>query len=303
MANSFHQLAIEQARKQAVLVDPLTEESPLLSNMQMMPASHGLWNVYPELQSVTGGDLADFDAAPVTVGATKELKRTDLSILSGVIPVGQDLARKYGGRDVYVASQLPSILRETGNNVDVGLFYNNLRQFAITEGRYTDIGGSADTNYSMVFIKYLEGENIGLFDPDFFGQGIVFEFEWFAGGGIVDIGGGVPGYKMLMKSNIGLQLANARYVYALVNIDIDSDPASIPTREQISQAITEVRGAPGNTQIIMHPNLATRLGAEYKVDQLQLTNADTQINTMVKGWNGIPFVEDFNLLAGTEDDV
>ena len=48
----FREVAIELATKQRRIVDAITEESPILANMPMMPASHGWHNVYEKLLNI-----------------------------------------------------------------------------------------------------------------------------------------------------------------------------------------------------------------------------------------------------------
>ena len=70
---------------------------------------------------------------------------------------------------------MPSILRETGADTEKSLIYNTIRPYAKANGREQKAGGStASSQYSMVCVKWVEGETIGLYDADGFGDGKVF---------------------------------------------------------------------------------------------------------------------------------
>jgi hypothetical protein len=305
ISNAFYDIAIKNATKQPQLVDALTEESPILATMPMQAASHGLWNVYEELDSVTAGTLVDMDGELPEVDSSGELKQVDVSILGGVIPVGEDKAAKFGGRQAYVDYKMPNILRETGNDAESSIFYNNLRAYAINQSKTQSAGGSGSTNYSMVAVHWTPGQVIGLFDPNFFGRGIVMDMQWLNNGGLMDIApsgqSNVMGYKLRMKSNIGIQLVNNRYVSGIVNIDLANN--NIPTIAQIQKMLLDCRANPANTLIYCHPAVVSRLGAEYKDNFLQVRNEDRGLNFLVDSWNGVRFVPSYNLLDGTEATV
>jgi len=303
----FRDVAIKNAPKQAVMVDALTEEAPILSGLPIEAASHGLSNVYEEVSEIDAGDIVDLDEALPSVNANSELHQTDLSVLGGKIKVGEDKAKKYGGAPVYFAKKMPSILRSTGNAMESGLFYNNFRAYASANSNLIDGGGSSDVNYTFMCVHYVPGEVTGLYDADGFGNGKVFDLKPINGGEIYEDSDGVIVYGLRMKTYFGIQLANARYVSGIVNNDITNDaPAgtrTFATQTMMDDMILQARGAVGTTFIYCHPKAKAYLGSIYKLDKLQLVNGDNQVNSVVDAWNGIPIIGTYNVLNGTETDV
>ena len=109
-------------------------------------------------------------------------------------------------------------------------------------------------------------------------------------------------YGMAMKSYIGMQLANQRYVSAIVNIDLKV-ANDIPTEGEIDQLIESVRGQQGGSTVLyMHPKVLTALYA-YKASSLQTFNVDKDLNRMINFWNGIPIMTSYNFLEAAEPNV
>lgn len=312
ITNVFRDIAIKMAKKQQELVDALTEEAPILQMIPMQPASHGFQNVYEKLVSIKGAKLADLDDELPEVDVTSKLEQEDLSVIGGTMYVGDDKARKFGGPSSYFNGKLPSILRQTGSDTEKSLIYDVIRQTAIDNGNVIDIGGSADTNFSILVVKWVRGENIGLYDPTGPGrnQGKLLETIPLVGGQRFkkkfDFADGsskeITVFGADFKTYFGLQLANPRYVSAMVNIDIDTDPRSFPTEKQINELLHRARATAGNTFIYMHPRLMTEL-LEYKSAHLQVEVNTSDMNFRFNAWNGIPIITSYNFEDGLETNV
>lgn len=300
-------LAIQKAPKQAVLVDALTEEAPMLAGLPLEASSHGLSNVYEQVTDIDAGDIVDLDEALPTINANSELKQVDLSVFGGKITVGEDKAKKFGGASAYFAKKMPKILRQTGNDMEAGLFYNNFRAHTIANNKDVSAGGSSDTNYSILCVHFVPGEVTGLYDEEGFGNGKVFDMSPINGGNIYEDSNGVLVYGMRMKTYFGIQLANSRYVSSIVNNDIaNDDPAgtrTFATETMLDDMVTNARGAVGTTFIYCHPKVKSYIGSIYKLDKMRLQNADREVNSIVDAWNGIPIIGTYNVLDGTEADV
>jgi len=99
-------------------------------------------------------------------------------------------------------------------------------------------------------------------------------------------------------------LANARYVSAICNIDIDTTPLTpdLPTASQIDDLLAGIEADSSDTFLYMHPRLKTALNA-YKAAALQTLVETENFKRTFTAWNGIPMIGSYNFLNGTEITV
>ena len=299
---SFREIAIANSTKQPDMVDQVLEQAPILSGMPMQAASHGMWNLYEEQGTVTGAGLVDFDDELAEVNSNTSLQQVDLSILGGKIYCGEDKAKKFGGFSNYVAKQLPAILAQTGMDTEYSVIYNNIRKFAIDNGNAADAGGTGSTNYSILCVNWQPGQITGLFDADGFGSGALLDIAPIANGGLIERtvnSKSILQYGARLKSYFGIQLANARYVSAIVNADKVND--NLPSEVQLDNLVSDARGG-ANTVMYMHQDMLTALYT-YKKSSLQMITSDKNKDNSIVAWNGIPIVTSYNFLKGTEAKV
>ncbi|MCK5603910.1 hypothetical protein KAR91_18630 [Candidatus Pacearchaeota archaeon] len=306
--NTFREIAIANSPKQPELVDSLLEESPILGTLPMAPTSNGLQHNYEEVKEVKGAGLLALDEALPTVDATTALEKIDVSVLGGEMEVGQDKARQFGSPGAYFNNKIPMILKKSGMDAETSILYNSIRAYALTNdsgltGKHIiNAGGSNNANYTMLAVKWSAGETTGLYDPSGFGRGVLMDQFAINGGNLYKDSTGRLVFGMAMKSYIGMQLANQRYVSAIVNIDTKVE-ADIPTEAEIDLLIESVRGQQGgNTVLYMHPKVLTALN-KYKASSLQTFNESNDVNRLFNYWNGIPIMTSYNFLEGTEPNV
>jgi hypothetical protein len=307
LKNTFYEIAIKQAPKQSLVVDAITEESPILAGMPFYPSSNGLSNVYEEVSAITGAEIMDYDAAMSTMKVDSELKFSNLSSVGGEIEVGEDKALQLGGPDAYFASKLPLIMKESGNRIEYSLFYNSLRSYASTSGKLIDAGGTGSTNYTILCVKWSQGEMSGIYDPKGFGRnGNVFDVKKYSNGGLYKNSSGVPVYGISIKTFLGMQMANARNIAGIVNCDITNDVFSgdrtFPTEDMIDDMLDDARANSANTIIYCHPKVLSYLG-KYKAARMTMLPGDANVNRLVSFWNGIPIMTSYNLAPGNEAKV
>jgi len=303
--DTFREIAIANSPKQPLMVDQLLEEAPILGSLPMSPSSNGFQHNYEEVEAVTGAGLVDMDEALPEVNSTTKLDKIDLSILGGTMKVGEDKAKAFGGPGNYFAQKQPLILKKSGMDAEQSILYNSIRAKALTTGGDHQIsaGGSNNTNYSILAVKWAAGETTGLFDPNGFGRGVLMDTMAINGGNVYEDSNGRLVYGMRMKSTIGMMLANERYVSSIVNIDIDSTTQKIPTEMQIDALVESVRGQiGGGTVLYMHPKVLSQL-YKYKASSLQLDVGNRDIDRSFNLWNGIPIITSYNFLEGTEANV
>jgi hypothetical protein len=304
--NFFRDVGIALATKQSVMIDAVTEDAPILAMLPMQEASHGLRNVYESLKDVDGAQLVNLDDELPSINADGTLEYQDLSVLGGIIRVGEDKAKKFGGVAQYFSTKMPSILRETGANTETSFIYNNLRPYARANSREQDAGGLVGATgalTSMLCVKWVSGETTGLYDPEGFGQGKAFDILPVNGGNVYEYTDTDSKDKLVygqrIKTYIALQLANPRNVASIVNIDLAADGTTdtgykaLPSEAQVRQMIRSARATSSNSFIYCHPAVKDALGA-YKGSALEMVPLDKDRNTMVESWDGIPIISSYN---------
>lgn len=294
--STLRELSNQYAKKQPKQVDNLTEKTPILDLVPFSEASHGLWNVYEEVDSITGPGFVDMDAVLPEMGADTKLKKLDLSIMGGKIFVPEDRAKLMGGRAAYFAKKMPLITKRAGMTTEIAMIYNNFRQFALsTSGRAISAGGSSNANYTMLFVRFEEGVCTGLYSPEGFKQGAMLHTMAINGGNLYENADGVLGYGLRMKGYFGLQIADPKCVYAICNIDASHKP----TEDQIDDALAEVRADEGNTYILMHRKCRNFLN-QYKEDRLEMRVNEKHYSRSFTHWDDIPMLTSYNFYEGTE---
>lgn len=284
------------AKKQPKLLENLTEETTVLNEIRFQPSSHGLWNAYEEVTNMKSADFVDMNAPLPEMGLDTKLKKTDLSIMGGEIFVPEDKAQMFGSAERYFAMKTPALLKDAGIKTERKLIYDNIARFAKDNGKLVSAGGNG--GYSMYAFRQIEGENIGLYSPQGFKNGAMLDVAKINGGQLYKNSDGVLGYGIRFKGYFGFQLANAKGVAGIVNID----PQNLPTAEQIDDMLIEARANSATTIIMCHPKVLSLLNT-YKGNILQATTGDKNIDRTYMAWNGIRFVTSYNFLNGTERQV
>jgi hypothetical protein len=307
---TLKELSNELATTQEHQVDYVTESAPIMDGMRFEEASHPLWNVYDEVNDVTGGGFVDMDAPLEEIEVSTGLKQVDLKIMSGKMFVPEDKAQAYGGVKKYFAKREGKVLRVLGQNAETSIIYANLRKWCIDrtlDGSYTrawSIGGSSNKNYTLMAVRWVPGETIGLRSPNAFNGGTLIDVKPLYGGALYENAQGIPGYGLRFKAYIGLQIANPFTVAALVNIDKDSATQKLPTAMQIDDLLAKVRAGDGGvTMLYGHRDMVTVLAQVGKDGALTMTPGDKNVDRRVAEWNGIPFVSSYNFKEGNELNV
>lgn len=310
MINVFRDIAVSGSKKQPQMVDQTFEEAPILEMIPMQAASHGLFNVAEEAGDADAAALVDLDDELPVLSSRSKLRQFDLSILGGKMYVGEDTARRYGGASAYFAARQSAILRKTGMVTEKSILYNNLRAFAEQNHSAADpklINATGTGGYSIIAVKWVPGEVTGLYDPGFAGKGMMFDIAALGGGQLVEFKRTMngtektlTGFGVRLKSYFGIQLANKRYVAAIVNCAKSGD--DLPTETMVDEIISAVRGAPGNTFLYMHPDMKVGL-QKYKASSLQVQVETQSLKRTFQAWNDIPIVTSYNFLKGTESAV
>jgi hypothetical protein len=309
LTNTYREDQIAKSPKQAIMVNDFLEESPILARIPVQDASHELHNVYEEIVDVDAAQLVDGDDALPVVDAVTGLKQVDLSIIGGIIRVGEDKAKKFGGAANYFASKQPMIFRKTGNELENTILYNNLRAYANTNGKLQDAGGTtADKQNSIIAVTWKPGEVTGLVSPNGFGNKEFMDVLPMNGGNVYEdpSQAGRPIYGLRYKSYFGMQLANQRYVSGIANVDIqDANPDNwdIPSEEDIEIMLNDCRAQEGFTEIYCAPVIWRLVLSKYKAAALRTMPTDRNYDRLVNFWDNIPIFTSYNFDENAEKVV
>ncbi len=307
--DTLRTIALDKSKKQPKQIDHLTEDSPILDVIPFAASTHDMWHVADELESADAMGFVAMDAPLPAVGSSSKLIKFDLAKMGGMIEVGEDKARQYGGKEKYFADKSGPVLKVTGMNTEVTIVYDNLRQYAIdkfiagdTTQTVYDAAGSANANYSIIAVRFEEGVCSGLYNPKGFGKGTMFDTQPINGGSLYMDSDKVLVYGVRMKSDLGFQLSGVRNVGAIVNIDIANN--KLPTEMQIDDLLADVRATgSGRTMLLMHERVKTALCRAYKDERVRFRPKDKNIPRELEAWGGIPMLNSYNLYDASETNV
>ena len=305
--DAWREYAIEKCPKQEQMVDDFTEAAPFLAAEPVQESSDKLSNVSEKILNITGADIVDLDAALPTINAETELVQRDLQKVGGLIEVGKDKSKLFGGASNYFGTKMPWIMRETGMAIEKSKIYNSYRAYAYAESKLTEAGDgsgvAADGLYSILCITFVPGEMYGLVGKDAFNQGKAFEMEMLCNGGTYKLATGETGYGMEVATYLGTNLNNPRYIAGLVNCVANATDDAFPTEDNLSSIRLDARANSANSYYVMHPRMRQKLGTKYKLDHFNTFNQDTGINTQLFSWDGVPIIETYNMDDGSEAEV
>lgn len=310
MKNTLREINIHLAKKQQGLVNTLLENNPIIASIPVKAASHGFYNLYSKIDSIDSLQEVDYDDELPTVGISFDLGKTRLGKIGGKLPMPEDAAKEMGGFDRYAADRIPSIIEHAGNDNEGRIYYNGFLKAAIDNKQAISAGGTtANSQFSMVAVHYDNDSTIGLYNPNAVNDKKLFAIRMLNGGNIGEIvvnGKTIVGKMMVISMEFGLQLADPRYVSAIVNIEPKanvSDPDKLdglPTRKAIEDMLGMVRANASNTVIYAHPTLVGYLAQKFQLAQRIVTNNDNSVRYVLSDWNGIKFISSYNISWGKE---
>lgn len=308
---TLKELSTLYAKKQPKQVDSITEDSPILSMLPFEEASHDLWNVYEEIEDITGPGFVDLDDALPVVNVDTKLKKQDLSIMGGVAQVPEDTAQLHGGAPKYFSKKQPALLRKAGMTAEYAILYNMIRAHAIAGNNKIDAAGSSNTNHSILAVRFVTGECTGLYSPKGFKNGAMLDVKAYNNGALMDIvvsrngtNVTVPGFKIRYKGYFGFQIASTKVVGGIFNVDRVSATKKLPTATQIDDLLALVRANNSSTFLLMHPKLLSNLkDIRGNGNRISVSAADINNPVIIDRWDRIPIVTSYNFLDGTEANV
>lgn len=300
-SQTLREIAIEKAKKRPELVDYLLEEAPILDKVKWIPASHGLWNVEEKLSDVTGAQFVDLDAPLPTMDARTKLQQTYVSVMGGVMTVGEDKAAQFGGAPAYFARREPKLLKKAGMDCEVAIYSDWWRKAAIKNNLMTKVGGTGSELSTIMVVRMDADNNVGIYDPTGFSTGRLLEIKPINNASLYAINAaGVLGYGVRYKGRFGWQIIEPkRAVWALVNCD----GTHLPTVAQVEDAIAAVHGSENNTMIFGNTKLIGKMVSAWKMANIEYVVSDNSLKTRFADLNGVKIYGSYNVSDFNETAV
>ncbi|MBS4034389.1 MAG: hypothetical protein KGZ85_08000 [Ignavibacterium sp.] len=308
---TLKELSVMYAKKQPKQVDAITEDSPILSMLPFEEASHDMWNVAEEVESVTGPGFVDLDAELPIVNVATKLTKKDLSIMGGIAQVPEDTAQLSGGAPRYFSKKEPLLLRKSGETAEKAILYNMIRVHALAGSNKINAEGSSNANHSILAVRFATGECNGLYSPKGFANGAMLDVKAFNNGALMDLtytrNGAtvtVPGYKIRYKGYFGFQILSSRVVGVIYNVDRVSSTKKLPTATQIDDLLAMIRANNSSTYLFMHPKLLSNLkDIRGAGNRITVSSPDINNPVIIDRWDRIPIVTSYNFLDAAEANV
>ncbi|MGD6729804.1 MAG: hypothetical protein ACPKMZ_01915 [Pleomorphochaeta sp.] len=266
---TLREIALERAKKQPHQIDSVLCNCPIIETIEFGPTNHGLQHAYEELTKVTGGQFVQMDAPLPSADAQATLKFQDLGIMGFNLEAGVDKVTQLYGKNKfakYLAKKSPKIMTKSAMATEEALIYDLLAPLALKNGKAQTAKATGNC-YSLFAVRWVEDEFGGLYDPNGFGKGTLFDTLPLSNGAPYKNSDGITVYGADLKSYLGFLLASENNVSAIFNID----DTHIPTASMIDQMLEDVHaGDIGKTFIFGHPHalnlLKTIKEATLKMD-------------------------------------
>jgi hypothetical protein len=302
MIGLFSEIAQKYGMPDGVIVDQVTEDSPIIASALFQPTSHGMTHKYAEVKSVTAMTAVNRNDTYPTVGADKKVDNKDLALYAGTQEVHVNTAAEWGtdgaGAAAYFNEQMPTIIRESLSDIESEIIYNDNAGFEVIAkafGKLTTIAAT-DTTPNLYYSLYCVGWQQGNFS-------IIYNEQGFSGAGVVKqtpLNGGNRYKNSANKSVYGVDLelpiglfgVNARNIGGIVNFTLATIDSTF--FKKLNDMIALVRG--GNKKLYAHPLVIARL--MQAEESYTLSNGDNGV--FKRMYSDIELVSSFSFLQGTE---
>lgn len=289
---TLKEIAAQYATAQPQQVDDITVNCPVLDVAQFYPTNKGLHHAYEKIEEIGEAAFVEMDAPLPSADISRKLKTDDLGILGFSMEAPVDkLTDLYGRNDPfasYLADKAPMIIRKSAMSVEkkiIALFLAYANQVGNIESC-----GATGTGHAIIAVRFTQDNFCGLYDPNGFGQGAMFDVLPLSGGGAYKNSSGVTCYGADFKSYLDFLLDNTKCVGAIVNIDGTHKPTADMIDDMLAKAHA---GEDGVTRIITHPMTMKYIRA-IKGNALSMGVGETNISRAVNSWDQIPIVTSYN---------
>ncbi len=299
-----------QGRKQ---IDDITENAPILQRIPFEKSTDGLFHKLMYVEQVASFDINKPMDAPLTqVSMSRSIEQITLGIIDGMLQVGVDYASQVpGGAAGYFKQQTPLLMRQLGMDYEQATIYKAWQPRALEVNRDAspsnqvvfDAGGTTSNNYSLIAVRFEEGEFGGVYDQAMFNRGTLVQETPVSNGAVYLDAQQRPVYGLMFKGHLGNLMASKRNVGMIVNITAnDNANAGGLTIEMIEDLLMSVRvGEAGKTYLFAHPKVGAYMNKIGKTDHIRTSyKNDHMVDTAIDFWGKAEIITSYNFLPGTE---
>ncbi len=281
------------AREDVPLIEDIFERAPIWETAFVQPTNAGMRHVVERVKSADAAQVVELDGALPEITSDTSLEDVRIGAIGGIMKVGEDAAKAFGGAGKYFAKKWSPVLKQTGMDMEKSLVENSLLAYAIANGNVIDAGGTNSGGMTFILaVKWVEDETAVLYDPDGFNNGRMFDLLTLtkATGDLLTIDGSEKvGHAQRIKTYIGTLLKNPDNVAAIVNIDLTADSsketgyAALPTEAMMDDLGELTYSEDGNTVFYMTPKCQNRLGV-YKGGKLEMLPESEDFRRRFSSW-------------------
>jgi len=135
------------------LINKLFNKTPILDSAVYQATNDGMRHVIEKVKSSDAAEVIELDGALPTITSDTTLEDVKLGAIGGIMKVGEDAAKLFGGVVKYFTKKMGPILERTGQDMEKNLIYKILRPYAIANGNVINAGGTtADKMFSILAV-------------------------------------------------------------------------------------------------------------------------------------------------------
>jgi hypothetical protein len=335
--NAYHEVALMTAPKQRRVIDRVFTRAPALQAVPTFPTTDGWETVYEIELQADSMEIVNLDEKLPIINSNTDLRRVQIGIMGGKMLIPKDKARALGGAAAAFAKKLPSVLKQTGMNMERAIFEKTflpaVKIHAATttnapDARHEDhtdffkkISGGVANNVAgewILAVRWEEGVVSGLYNPDGYGNKNMFNPTPISGGNMYTLGEeagplkGVEGFGQILESNFGILLADPDYVSGMYAGDLTETATdgeivytAIPLKGDLQRMIHLVEGSSADTIFYCSPGMFSAMKAAYGtyMGQVVYTSPVGNIEFTFQTFDGIPFITSYNFKKVAFDNI
>ena len=259
-----YEVAVSKGRNpDSILVDAMTAFSPILPKLEWTKSNRQTSHSFREVRKIDGVGRFDWDGIMPRIRADFSMGSENLTAIGGVIEVGRDFAQQTGGVDAYLKESAVLFARELGMQLE-NAFYYRIHEVAVAKHRRWSCNATGTSAGTLAVLTPTPSECCALFSPVYprSDEPRFFELEKLSGGATYLDQQGRAVYGAMLKSAVGLLLANERLFATLDGIDPSSANFDKKFPEMVSELLDEIL-INDKTIFVMNHKLKNRIANQF----------------------------------------
>jgi len=303
------------------IIDSLTKESGILRTAETGFADKGLIQTYSKVTVLPTVGIRNINGSTTPTTSIEGTAQLDLKILTAEQEYDKRLVDNApGGKGAFFNRKAPAFAEAFGQKAGQLLVYGTNGTFGDTTGFVglheiakaygNEINVAGATGYTnTIFAVHWKPEVNQIVIPDMSIMNML-EMTALGGGGVYNsvtnttTNAAKPVYGYLWEMVMSLQMASKFSVARLHSIcNYTGQTQTLPTATQVDQILDMVR-ASNDGYTFLYCNRDGRRALMNLKGTLYNTNTpNTDVNTMVGSWNGIPVIIEENILSTESNDL